>query len=260
MSNLLNSVKGLMKESGISSKDHFISYPTGINLFDYRVGFYDPVSEDINIGLEGGKLFTVLGRSGSGKTTFAIQAAGNIVNKYENGLVLHLDFEDATSASRVMHLNGWDKETYNNKYQLLNSGISAESVYELAKGIEKAKMDQYEELKVNTGRKDSDGNDIYELPPTVMIIDSVATMFSSKIVDEDVMGGQMDVTAQAKTNNQTIKRLSGSSTLSNGNIIIIAVNHITTKIDINPMQKAPADINYLKNTESVPGKQSYCLA
>src|SRR5699024_8317734 len=134
---------------------------------------------------------------------------------------------------------------------------SAESVYELAKGIEKAKMDQYEELKVNTGRKDSDGNDIYELPPTVMIIDSVATMFSSKIVDEDVMGGQMDVTAQAKTNNQTIKRLSGSSTLSNGNIIIIAVNHITTKIDINPMQKAPADINYLKNTESVPGGSSF---
>lgn len=257
---LYDSIKDIIKEEGISTKDHFTSYPTGVDLFDYRIGFYDPISQEINTGLQSGKLFTVLGRSGSGKTTFAIQTAGSIVDKYDNGVVLHLDFEDATSVSRIMHLNNWDKETYNSKYQLLKGGISSEKVYSLAKGIEKTKKEKYDDIKIDSGKKDDEGNIIYELPPTVIIIDSVATMFSAKIIEEEQMGGQMDVTAQAKQNNTLIKRLSGSSLLSDANIIIIAINHITTKIDINPMQKTPAAINYLKQDESVPGKQSHCPA
>jgi len=257
---LMNKIKGIMEENKISADDTFLSYPTGISMFDYRVGFYEPLSKEINTGIEGGKLFTVIGRSGSGKTTFAIQTATNIVNKYENGMVMHLDFEDATNASRVMNLSGWDVDTYNQKYVLAKKGISSDSVYQLAKGIEKTKMDDYDNLKVDTGRKDHNGETIYELPPTVLIIDSVASMFSSNINEESEMGGQMDVTQQAKQNNQLIKRLSGSSALRNANIIIIAVNHITQKIDINPMMKTSAPINYLKQDESIPGKRAYCLA
>lgn len=257
---LLESIKGVMEQQGVSTDDNFISYGTGIDLFDHRIGFYEPLTKDFNLGIEGGKLFTIIGRSGSGKTTFAVQTACNIVDPYENGMVVHLDFEDATNASRIMGLSGWDSDTYEKKYQLAKKGISAESVYQIAKGIEKVKMDKYEELKVDTGRVDLKGEPIYELPPTVMIIDSVATMFTSKITEEEEMGGQMDVTQQAKTNNQLIKRLSGSSTLRNANIILIAVNHITQKIDINPMMKTAAPINYLKQDESVPGKRAYCLA
>lgn len=41
--------------------------------------------------------------------------------------------------------------------------------------------------------------------------------------------------------------------MEEGNIILISVNHINQKIEINPFSKSKADINYLKQDESIPG-------
>lgn len=54
-----------------------------------------------------------------------------------------------------------------------------------------------------------------------------------------------------------IKRLAGSSVLADANLIILAINHLTTKININPFQKTSSDINYLAQDESLPGGTSF---
>ena len=138
---------------------------------------------------------------------------------------------------------------------MLNSNNSAESLYKLAKAVAKKKIEKRKELEYDTGMVDFEGNAVFELPPTIILLDSIAAMQSDTNNEEDELGGQMSATAQARTNNTIIKRLIGSSTLEAGNIMIFAINHITTKIDINPMAKTAADLNFLKQNESRPGKR-----
>src|SRR5699024_7954381 len=109
----------------------------------------------------------------------------------------------------------------------------------------------------DTGAKDDEGNPIVELVPTVIILDSVASMYSDQNSEEEEMSGQMSTTQQAKLNNQTNKRITGASVLSDANIIILAINHVTTKIDVNMFQKTLSDINYLASDESLPGGTSF---
>ena len=68
---------------------------------------------------------------------------------------------------------------------------------------------------------------------------------------------QMSATASAKTNAAIFKRI--IPLLNRANIILMVINHINEKIDINPMAKTKALFTYLKQNEAIPGKQ-YCLA
>ena len=64
------------------------------------------------------------------------------------------------------------------------------------------------------------------------------------VSEEEELSGQMSATSIARVNNSIIKRLAGP--LERGNIILIAINHITQKIEINAFAKTQAAINYLK--------------
>jgi len=61
----------------------------------------------------------------------------------------------------------------------------------------------------------------------------------------------MSATAIAKANTQLFKRIMGS--LNDANIVLIVINHITSKIEINAFAKTQADVNYLKQDEQLPG-------
>ena len=67
----------------------------------------------------------------------------------------------------------------------------------------------------------------------------------------------MSATAAAKTNAAIFKRI--IPLLNRANIILMVINHINEKVEINPMMKSKAKFNYLKQNESIPGKH-YCLA
>src|SRR5699024_9412914 len=108
-----------------------------------------------------------------------------------------------------------------------------ESFYKTCRSIAKIKLADREKYEYDTGAKDDEGNPIMELVPTVIILDSVASMYSDQNSEEEEMSGQMSTTQQAKLNNQTIKRLTGASVLSDANLIILAINHVTTKLDVN---------------------------
>jgi hypothetical protein len=179
-------------------------------------------------------------------TSLAIKMACSIVEPYENGNIFHYDFERATNVSRVKTISGWSDETIEKKYKNLQRNIYSESIYKLVKSIDKLKNkpETYDEIKLDSGEVDSDGNPIYVLPPTVILLDSWALTIPEGISEEDELSGQMSATSIARINNSIIKRLAGP--LERGNIILIAINHITQKIEINAFAKTQAAINYLK--------------
>ena len=229
------------------------SYGTGIDLFDYRNGRLE--LGDQMTGVDGGKIFTIIGKSGTGKTTIAVQMGAKIVEPYENGQVIHLDYERATTRARIQQVTRWSEELIKSKYILMNRQIYSESLYQLVKATAKIKTENFDKLKLPTGKMDDDNNEIFVLPPTVFIVDSWATIVPKDIADEGELSGQMAATAIAKTNNAIIKRITGA--LEEANIILIIVNHITQKIEIGPI-KTQAQLNYLKQDESIPVK-SHCL-
>lgn len=255
---LMNDIVGIIAKEKIGATKEFIdSYRTPLSLFDHRNGSYDLERDKAILGLTAGSLTTIIGKSGSGKTAYAIQSGTAIADQFKDSQIIHLDYERSTSINRIQSLSGWSDKKLKEKYILLNSNISAESLFSLCKATSKIKDERRKELQYDTGRVDEDGKKIYELPPTIVIVDSIATMFAKDNNEKEELGGQMESTAQAKTNNRIIKALIGSSALEVGNILIIAINHITTKIDINAFAKTPAELNYLSPNEATPGGTSF---
>lgn len=258
MTSLVDSMRDEIKKKGLGAEKKFTpSYPGGIDILDYRLGKYDVEINSVNIGFGAGKLTTFIGNSGGGKTTLAIQTATNIIKDYDEGLIVHFDFEHATDRSRIQGITGMSDDDFEKKYMLMDSDISADSFFNFINVLAENKIKNHDDLIVDLGMKDNKGEEIEYLPPSIVILDSIPAMYKKDINDKDEMSGQMDATSQAKFNNQIIKRLIGSSTLEKANIMIFAINHITTNVNINPYAKTPKALNYLKEGESLVGGSSF---
>ena len=227
------------------------SYLTGIDLLDYRNGRW--VGYEKVLGIAGGKILTVVGKSGSGKSTLAYKIAGNILKTDEDAQIVHLDFERASNKSRIATMAGIkpsDISSDSELYSLLISGISTESLYNLVKAIHELKLENKDDFTIT---KTFNGQEVSYLVPTVIIVDSIATMMPNNIIDEDELSGSMSASGIAKTNNAVYKRI--SNFITDANITVININHITTKIEIGPVKTKPA-LNFLSQDESLPGGTS----
>ena len=76
------------------------------------------------------------------------------------------------------------------------------------------------------------------------MLDSLAVLVPENEAEEDELSGSMSQTAVAKTNSMIFQRI--LPLLKKANIILFVINHVNQKIDINPMAKTKAQINYLK--------------
>ena len=108
-------------------------------------------------------------------------------------------------------------------------------------------MNNYDDYSYDTGLLDESGDPIIKLQPTVYLLDSFAMLMPEKFATEDEMSGQMSTTATAKANAKIFRTI--IPLLKAANIILFVINHINQKIDINPMAKTKAQINYLKQDE-----------
>lgn len=229
-------------------------FKTGIDLLDYKNGRYVTVKGGkpyLSTGVDEGTYIMLIGKSGAGKTALALQMAANIVEPYENGEIYHDDIEAATDVTRLKAITGWDDDTVENKYIHRNVGITAETFYENVRKIHTLKQEMKSELTITTEKLDSKGRPIEILEPTVYILDSLAVLVPEKVADEDELSGGMSQTAVAKANSMIFQRI--LPLLKKSNIILIVINHINTKIEINPMVHTKAQVNYLKQDESIPG-------
>lgn len=234
-----------------------IGYPTGFLNFDFMNGTVVHVKNNerdfkyYSVGIQDGCLVMLIGRSGCGKTTWAVQTASNIVRNFPTACVFHDDIEGGLTEYRKELLSGFHGEELKNKYLSRNTGITAENFYERLRMIHDLKLDNREEYEYDTGCFDTNGERIFKLEPTVYILDSVALLMPAQYTEEEELSGSMSATAAAKVNSMSFKRI--IPMLKSANIILMMINHINKKIDINPMQRTKAQVAYLKQDESLPG-------
>lgn len=247
-------VSGYSPEQGL----YDVAYPTGFLNFDHLNGYnlntFNDKGELVptkHIGLLDGSYNLLIGRSGSGKSTFAVQAGANIISQFEDAEMMIQSMEGGITVPRLETLTGYVGNELFNRISIKNSGITAESIYDDIYSIYETKIKNKEKFLYDTGMRDSTGNPIMKFTPTVMVIDSIALLAPERIADKGELSGQMAATAMAKANTALLKGV--MQLIKATNIILLVINHITEKIEANPMMHTKGALIYLKQGESLPG-------
>lgn len=234
-----------------------VLYPTGFLSFDFLNGYkvhVKTVNEDYwynAIGIVDGSSQMIIGRSGSGKTTIAVQMAANIIRRFPGAVMFYDDIEGGSNSARRELLTHFSPEEIEERIIYRNAAVSAENFYKRIIAIYDEKMNHKDDYEYDTGLKDSRGNEIYKLVPTVYILDSLALLTPEKLTEEEELSGQMSTTGTAKTNTSIFKRIIPK--LKAANIILFTINHINDKVEINAFSHSKAQIGYLKQSETLPG-------
>ena len=236
-----------------------VGYPTGTINFDFQNGSIIYVKDSktnrefkyYSLGITDGSLTTIIGRSGCGKTTWALQSAANIVRNFPNSYIIHEDIEGGITEPRKQKLMRFYGDEFEKKYIARNTGITNENFYQRIKMLYDLKMLNYDDYEYDTGYYDHSGKKIFKLQPTVVILDSIALLMPEKFTQEEEMSGQMSATAAAKANAALFKRI--IPMLKSANIIMFAINHVLDKVNINPFARTKASVAYLKPDEYTPG-------
>lgn len=234
-----------------------VLYPTGFLPFDFLNGYRVHVKSDTQdfwynaVGIVDGSSVSLAGRSGSGKTTAAIQMAANIVRPFPEATIFFDDIEGGSNATRRELLTHFTPEEAEQRIIYRNTAVSAENFYKRIASIYDIKMNNRADFEYDTGKLDSRGNKIYKLIPTVYILDSLAMLTPEKLTEEEELSGQMSTTATAKTNTAVFKRIVPK--LKAANIILFTINHINDKIEVNAFTHTKSQVSFLKPGETLPG-------
>jgi energy-coupling factor transporter ATP-binding protein EcfA2 len=257
---------GLMPKIGTD-----VTVPCGIDIIDYLNGKIEQNTDGSNkltVGINSGRFVQIAGPTGVGKTTLAVQLAIGIASYYEGSDVIHADFEKATSETRILSISGGkSRQWIDEHYSIVKNQLYTETLFSLIKDIKHAKLG----AQVSSSKSKNNGSYNEEnrkdflvkhpitketiLIPTPIIIDSIAYMQPEDIITGDKMAGNMDPAQVAKKNTAFIKGIVPD--VYEAGLIPIMVNHITAKIEINPMVHTKNDLQFLKPEESLPGGKAF---
>ena len=249
-----------LKDVKMKSESEFdVGYSTGFLNFDFKLGvkvFVDNrrTNEQFSyysVGITAGSLNMIIGRSGCGKTTWCLQAAANIIRPFKTSCIFEDNIEGGSTFVRKELLTGFRGDELTERVISRNKGVTAENFFARVRMIYDIKMEDRETYEYDTGTYDTQGNKIYALEPTVYILDSLALLMPEKYTDEDELSGQMSATAAAKANASIFKRL--IPLCKSANIILMVINHINQKVELNQFQATKAQVSYLKQGETLPG-------
>lgn len=243
---------------------------SGFPLIDYGLGFGVDIYEndewkerEVHKGVLEGSYMLIVGQSASGKTTLASQIAANIIRPYDQGMVYYFDLERGTVISHVMditRLPGWEFDENNPKHRWTHSQKPAdhEAIQKTILRIYKEKMSNREKYEIKLNQRDSYGNPIISMQPTVVVVDSIpmiGNMYELGITkDERKMEEaltQMDAAQTAGAFKRMMKMILGP--MKQANIILIGISHIGTKINSNPMIPNKKDFRALGQDEIISG-------
>ena len=152
-----------MEKNDLAEAKTSFAFKSGLDILDFKNGkLVTPRGHKpyYSTGIEEGSYVMFIGRSGSGKTSLAIQMACNIVRPYENGEVYLDDVEAATSITRVKQLSGWSDDEIEEKFIHRNVGITSEEFYRNINKIYKLKMEMKDQLTITTDKVDDKGQPI----------------------------------------------------------------------------------------------------
>ena len=257
--------KGKKADNYFDANASVISYSTGFPVMDYYLGYRVNVFNKNgeyqydypNLGITAGSYVLFIGKPSTSKTATAVSIAANIVRPFENGAVIHYDLEGAMNYSRIQALTKLPMDKINEgKYILRQEKCSLEDMKASIIRIYNEKTHNPDVYKYNTGKKNEFGEDIIIYEPTVVILDSIATItISLKGEDKKTIEKIEEVSSQTDR-----MRLTGEigrffneilMYLKEANIILIGINQIKDKP--MGMVKSAADILGMKQDESLPG-------
>jgi len=242
-----NDKKGILK-----SDDNTTSYPTGITVLDYANGFWnETVDADGNkilvpvIGIQGGSMVSIIGPTGTGKTTLAVQIGWNIVKRFEDGMMFIIDCEKTSTRQRVITLAEADYEEP--RIRLIKSHTSIEDVLDNFTKICDAKEAGGKQFmyEVKMG-----GRTFWQYVPTVYIIDSLPS-FNSKEYNVEDLGNNIDQMRASKDVTRFYTNVLDRAWKYN--CIFIVINHIRPNTVMNPYAPPPQGLLMINpQTETLP--------
>ena len=257
MSSLLERLRAKDKKGLFEASQVSVSYPSGFAPLDYLNGQLVQVrnlkeelqNEYPSIGIVGGTFNTVVGKSGTSKTTWTCQTAFNIVKPFnENSFVLMYDLEQSLTYTRVKNITGASQEELDKKFIIKQGRNYIEDIYDAIIAITKEKEENKADYLYDPGLRDEFDRPIKAFVPTVIIIDSIPTMSTKDALD--TIEGQTAQMRKTKAITQFYQKL--MPVIKPYNIIIFVINHIQAKIEINPFAKTQPQLMYMKADESMP--------
>lgn len=234
-------------------------YATGHFPVDYANGYLQEIRDSETgkvignqrmLGLMGGSINTIIGRSGVAKTTFCIQAAGEILERYPNSYCIHKDGEISTSWNRILSVTTIDPATIRDKYVLDPEDVTVEGIREEVIKIAKDRHENPKE-KIDTGTVDEFGNKVHAYDPVIMIVDSIPTIGLREFVDKEEFQGQTFAMRKARALSDLFGGI--QTHIKSANIIMFLINHIKVK---NQMIKTQAQVNEMGIDETMPGGEA----
>lgn len=259
-----DAAKGKKANNYFDQSTSNISYETMNPIFDYYFSYRTYVTDEndnvvgsyLNKGMPAGTLCIFIGKSKTAKTATAITFASNIVRPYKNGFVYHFDVEQATTISRIQSISKFTNSQLidENKYILRKEKLTLSDLKASIVEIYSEKINNRKQYEYDTGKLDEFGNPIIMLEPTVVIIDSIASINSGidgkKIEELEEISSQPDKMRLAGEISRFFTEI--LEILRAGNITVIAINHIRKKPQLGFIKEA-SDIIGLNMDESVPG-------
>lgn len=263
---LIQALRANDKDGKFDCNASVISYKTGFPVLDYYLGYKVNVYDDNEniiesypaVGIPAGSFILFAGKPSSSKTTTAVQIASNIVRPFDNGTVLHFDIEQAMNYTRIQALSKFPMHDMDaGKYILRQGNTSIDEVYNTIMELYFEKTKNPEKYMYKTGKLNEFGKEIELFEPTVVILDSIASL--SMYYDENDKK-DMKTISELEGNtyaNRLARDISQFCTkllprLRSANIILIAINQIKTKLDTGVFKSAPAFM-YMKQDETLPG-------
>lgn len=250
---LLDELKAKDKAGLFTSNDNKVSYLTGILPLDYANGYWQQIVDEKGnkkvvpvLGVTGGSFTSLIGGTGSGKTTFADQIAFNMIKPYNDGLMFHIDAEKTAIKQRMINVTSRDMS--DPRIILKTENTSIEDVlimFDQVCEIKEAGRDQY---KYEVKDMSYNGKSFVSYIPTAFIIDSLPS-FNSKDFNTADLGTNMDPARASRDVSRFFNNC--LDRMSKYNITFFVVNHIRPNIVTNPYAQPPKGIMMLGQNETL---------
>lgn len=260
------------KKNLFTSNVSSVFIKTGYPLVDYYFGSVinihdelgDIIRQEPRVGQSAGTFNLIIGNTGSGKSTFAIQLLGNIIRQFKNANGILYDCENRTDKSRCENITQLPSYYFNSsngpeRFMIKQGAVGLDVIQEMIVKTYVNKMKLKKELMIPSGNKDEFGKEIMMFPPTVIIIDSITTVMNETFSpdnakessDAEKMRGNTEGARDAKTLKGFFKDI--LPLCKEANIIIYGINHINQNMSMNSFVPVAKQQNFLKQDESIPG-------
>ena len=229
-----------------------VSYPVGILPIDWAISYIQEINGKLKaeVGIPDGTINTLIGNSGTGKTSLLVKMACNIIKPFKTSCIF---FEQAETTGvtiqRIKNITGFrTDEEFLKKFIVRDSGITIESILERVLAIHDIKINNPKKYLYDTGLIGPDGEKVFKFEPTVVIVDSLKLVPSmTNPIDKDTTN--MTGAQTAKSHTECFSKM--LQLCKTANIIMILVNHIVKAVHTDRTPRK-AEFTYLAQDEHLP--------